>query len=354
MNGKVSRPRATRWRTGMVVLVAAMTLASCASLEQTEDEVYLRHSGSRLAPWKTVAEAAAVHGPMAWASTAAYQDSDDPHREPLVTSPACPEPHAYLAGQGWVLWEELPLLRPRGAQAGLDAAAVAQIQEAHLRVEVWSNAAQRLVVVAFGGTAASSLQDWKANLRWLLSPFGARDAYDVLTDTYLPLFVDAYRKRAGGADGAWLAEARLIGAGHSLGGGLAQRFAYSMTAGQGVPAVKEVYAFDPSPVSGKRSVDAFEQQAKGLTIYRIYNRGEALASLRSILQLGNVGEGRNQGQTWVDIRYRSGWTWRTLLPTGTVAAHSMRELSCFMKRKLDAAGTGGKVAQRGDDEMAMR
>jgi hypothetical protein len=340
---KLSHPRLLGWRTGVCVLAAAVTLASCASMEQTEDEVYLRHSGSRLAPWKTVAQAAAIHGPIAWAATAAYQDSDDPHRKPLETSPDCPEPHAYLAGRGWVLWEELPLLRPRGPQTGSDAAAVEQVRDAHLRVQVWSNAAQRLVVVAFGGTAASSLQDWKANLRWLLAPFGVRDAYDVLTDTYVPLFVDAYRKRAGGPGGDWLTEARLVGAGHSLGGGLAQRFAYSLAAGQGVPAVKEVYAFDPSPVSGKRSVEAFEQQAKGLTIYRIYNRGETLASLRSILQMGDLGEVRSQGQTWIDIRYRSGWTWRTLLPTGTVAAHSMRDLACFMKRKLDAAGEGGEV-----------
>lgn len=41
-----------------------------------------------------------------------------------------------------------------------------------------------------------------------------------------------------------------------------------------VPSVKEVYAFDPSPVSGKRDSPGYEELAKGLTSYRIYNRGE--------------------------------------------------------------------------------
>jgi hypothetical protein len=92
-----------------------------------------------------------------------------------------------------------------------------------------------------------------------------------------------------------------------------------------------VYGFDPSPVSGKRGVPYFQETAKGLTIYRIYNRGESLAGVRSLLKWGNPGDKRNDGQTWIDVRYRSNWSWRTLLPSGTVKAHGMVDLACFMK-----------------------
>ena len=122
----------------------------------------------------------------------------------------------------------------------------------------------------------------------------------------------------------------LVATGHSLGAGLAERFAYSLKAQEGIPGVKEVYAFDPSPVSGKRTVPGWRQQAKGLTIYRIYNRGEILASVRSILALAeDPPEG--QGQRWIDIRYLSHWSWRAALPAGSVHAHGVYDLACFMK-----------------------
>jgi hypothetical protein len=62
------------------------------------------------------------------------------------------------------------------------------------------------------------------------------------------------------------------------------------------------------------------------------NRGETLASLRSLLQLGNPSNERAQGLTWIDIRYRDGWTWRTLLPAGSAHAHGLYNLACFMKK----------------------
>lgn len=59
--------------------------------------------------------------------------------------------------------------------------------------------------------------------------------------------------------------------------------------------------------------------------------------MRSILKWGNPADERNQGQTWIDVRYRSKWTWRTLLPSGSVRAHSMQDLACFMKDHFPAA-----------------
>lgn len=324
-----------RKSTPTILVAALVSITGCASFRQKADEVYLRESGSTLKPWKSTVDAAALHYPFAWASVSAYLHEAD--GKDLEVTERCPEPRTFLTNRGWKLWEELPrvgrLSIPRN---DLER----QLQNTHLRAEVWSNEELNTVIVAFGGTA--SLGDMAANARWLLR-FGGPDAYDVLTDLYVPAFVQAHQARASEAGGAWLKNARIAATGHSLGGGLAQRFAYSLKPTSGMPRLKEVYAFNPSPVSGKRGVDGFEEQAIGLTIYRIYNRGEILASLRSLLQWGNVGNERNQGQTWVDIRYAGGWSWRTLMPTGWVKAHFMHQFACFMSDHLANPGrTSGK------------
>jgi hypothetical protein len=192
------------------------------------------------------------------------------------------------------------------------------------------------------------MDDWEANFRWVLSFFDAKDQYTVLTDIFIPAFVAEYSWKAEQPGWEWLKDAKVVSTGHSLGGGLAQRFAYSLQATNGIPTVKEVFAFDPSPVSGKRSSPDFKAQAKGLTIYRIYNRGEILASLRSLVHLGNPGDRRNQRQKWVDIRYRDNWTWRTLLPSGSVHAHGMYNLACFMADHLPKTGETAGLAPAGN------
>jgi hypothetical protein len=320
------------WITGVcAALVGCVAmLFSCASMHQKKSDVYRREAGGRLEPWKTVQEASEIHWPYAWSAVASYQDSDDPKRRPLKTSPGCPEPHEFLSGRGWVQWTELPSIKPRAGEKYADAAQ--RMRDVHLRAEVWSNAATRQIVVAFGGTAASSWNDWKSNFRWVF--FNREDEYTVLTDIFVPAFVQEFKRREREPESAWLKDARIISTGHSLGGGLSQRFAYSLQAKSDIPTVKEVYAFDPSPVSGKRSSPNFPEQAQGLTIYRIYNRGEVLASLRSLVRFGNPGDRRNQGQTWVDIRYLDNWTWKTLLPSGSVSAHGMWNLARFMARNL--------------------
>ncbi len=312
-----------------VLAVYMATMAGCASMDQTSTDVYRREAGGKLEPWKSLREASEMHWPFAWAAVAAYQDSQDPKRKPLDTS-KCPDPNAFLSDRKWVAWDRMPSIEKRPDEPYAKAAE--EMRDVHLRAVVWANPATNQVIVAFGGTAASSWDDWKSNLRWgVIDP---HDEYTVLTDTFVPTFVAEFLRQAGEPGGQWLKGAQVIATGHSLGGGLAQRFAYSLQAKSGVPTVKEVYAFDPSPVSGKRSSPDFEEQAKGMTIYRIYNRGEILASLRSLVHFGNPGDRRNQGQTWVDIRYRDDWTWRTLLPSGSVHAHGMYDLACFMADSL--------------------
>ncbi|WP_084679901.1 lipase family protein [Curvibacter lanceolatus] len=315
-------------------IVAGLTFAlyGRVSFQQTRNDVYRRESGGYLQPWKTVGEASAIHWPYAWAAVASYQDSDDPKRESLEISATSPEPHAFLSQRGWVQWTEIPSLRPRLDEQYSDTAK--KMRDVHLRAEVWSNEAAQQVVVAFGGTAGKNLDDWKANFRWIMIHFEHRDAYTVLTENFIPVFVEAYKERCTLPGWAWLSDATVIAAGHSLGGGLAQRFAYSLEESNEIPIVREVYAFDSSPVSGKRSSPNFPKQAAGLTIYRVYKRGEVLASLRALIRLANPGDKRNQGQKWIEIRYADNWSLRTALPLGSVRAHRMYDLAKFMARNL--------------------
>jgi hypothetical protein len=316
----------------LVVLLGAWAalVSGLDSMRQTENDVYRKISGDRLKPWLSVlSKASAQHWTYAWASVAAYQDSDDPKRKSLKTTAECPEPHAFLSSAGGPLWDELPLLKI----PSIPGTASDEMRREHLRPEVWSHEKAGKVIVAFASTAAASLQDWKSNCRWFLAPIHPHDAFEVLTETFVPRFVDAYHKRSDQPGGEWMKTPQVIAIGHSLGAGLSERFAYSLNARYGIPKVKEVYALDPSPVSGKRSVKDWEEQARGLTIYRIYKRGETLAGIRSIFALVDNSPIK-QGQTWIDIRYRDNWTWRTLLPSGSIHAHCMYDLACFMKKRL--------------------
>ena len=55
-----------------------------------------------------------------------------------------------------------------------------------------------------------------------------------------------------------LAKATIYSTGDALGGGLAQQLAYALPPHPDVPHVSEVYAFDPSPVTGYLTVKRAE------------------------------------------------------------------------------------------------
>ena len=312
----------------IIYCMVAAGISGCVSLNQKPSEVYLRQDGHRLKPWKSAADASAIHLPFAWASVSAYLHDVD--GKDIDVTACCPDPHEVMRFMGWELWEELPRVGRKSDPKKLTKLET-ELKAAHLRVEVWSNKAENTVIVAFGGTAG--IKDITANARWVL-PFLKLDAYEVLTDSYVPAFTEAYQDRATKEDGGWLRHAKVISTGHSLGGGLAQRFAYSLAPEPDVPGVKEIYAFNSSPVIGKREVKNFAERAKGMKIYRVYNRGEVLATVRSTLQWINLNRGPSQGQTWIDIRYSSDWSWRTRLPVGALKAHAMHGLACFMKDSL--------------------
>jgi hypothetical protein len=80
-----------------------------------------------------------------------------------------------------------------------------------------------------------------------------------------------------------LAKATIYSTGDALGGGLAQQLAYALPPHPDVPHVSEVYAFDPSPVTGYLTVKraGCDTNKIGRRIAWIYERGEVLAILRS-------------------------------------------------------------------------
>ncbi|TDG02625.1 hypothetical protein E1N52_38980 [Paraburkholderia guartelaensis] len=186
------------------------------------------------------------------------------------------DPEDELIKAGWVCYNTF-------VDDRLDAA----FKAAHLRLEVWMKKDSSALAVAFGGTVATSLRDWQANLRWILPKLPGRpDEYTVCVTKFVPGFLAALEKES-------LEKPPVIySTGHSLGGGLAQQFAYALPdqlaqQGLSLPRVIQVYAFDTSPVTGFYSLEEAirAQNAKGLQTDRVFERGEVLAFLRAVLAL---------------------------------------------------------------------
>ena len=265
------------------------------SFQQKKDEVWMRTDGEDLHRWKSLADAARIHWPYACAASAAYQKGSEKHPlegEALANFQAATQ---HLPAAGWVLWDTLP-------QLGDNSSGLAEAMTAsHLRAQVWDNGSNA-IIVAFGGTVGSSIEDWKANFRWFLPASRDDDEYGVLVNQFAPAFARELERRS--AAQPWLSNATITSVGHSLGGGLAECFAYALNAAQGCHSV---YAFDPSPVSAKHDSTDFAERAAHLTINRIYRRDEILAAVRSAAQLADPHDVRSQGQTWNDYRYMFDW-----------------------------------------------
>lgn len=135
--------------------------------------------------------------------------------------------------------------------------------------EVWEHAATDRVVVAYRGTG--EWVDWWSNLRfatrWI--PFLVYDQYPLARQGIAGLVSRAKARQPGRT-------LTFIAAGHSLGGGLAQHAAYSHA------EIRQVFAFDSSPLTGFRDLEAPE--VAGLVIDRVYEKGEILAYVRGFLR----------------------------------------------------------------------
>jgi hypothetical protein len=284
-------PKQTFW--GAVVAFVKMRIAV---FRQTEKQVFRRRGGDRtlVGPYP-VSDEAILAWQFALLSVAAYGRSN-PKRQPMpqgtivgalihrVTERTIrlfrktPIPTPNVDGQlndaGWTRWTHFP-----------DPKLEAEMTISHLRAEVWQREASSSVAVAFGGTVATSGKDWLSNFRWFIPHH--KDEYTEIVSRFGPDFVASFALRRQNPENAFLANASIFSTGHSLGGGLAQQFAYSLPADPSVPRIFEVFAFDPSPVTGYFSVDPVLRDTNkvGLQIGRIYERGEILAILRSFTSL---------------------------------------------------------------------
>ncbi|HEY0746872.1 MAG TPA: lipase family protein [Steroidobacteraceae bacterium] len=246
------------------------------ALFQSQSEVTVRFPGRRFLseplPLKPYAE---EHWEFAWLAVAAYVHTPAGQQEQRTvrrTAEDTVDPLAELRQCGWDLWANFP-----------DGPLRTIMDQTHLRVEVWEKRSSSTIAVSFGGSIFNNRMDWRSNLRWFLPAH--RDAYSDVVQTFAPAFARELSARLIKDGGEYLRNARVVSVGHSLGGGLAQQFAYCLDPKVPVPRVAKVYAFDPSPVTGFLSVDETirKMNSRGLKIDRIYERGEILAIARSLV-----------------------------------------------------------------------
>jgi len=169
-------------------------------------------------------------------------------------------------------------------------------EEVGLRCGIWISKLPSqcpIVAVVFRGTRSISfkdgkltlkplLADWQANLRWMLR--GRRDHYTVIAEK--PFQEGLIKTLESWARDNSIATFSLVAVGHSLGGGLAQCFAYTFPKNTNLHhiSVSRVYAFDSSPVTARRSADTglHSSITDTLTIHQVFERGEVLAVLRML------------------------------------------------------------------------
>ena len=325
----------------VVVLALAAVLAtllpSCANLDQTPETALVRQPGERVyGPPVPIEQEARKHWEVALLSQSAYaqvtKDKQAPPAPPPGSALAAPPRDAatgadvmgdcrssaktLLLKAGWQRWSDFP-------EAGLADA----MRKTHLRVEVWERRDPAAVVVAFGGTVFTSRDDWLANLRWFV-PWHT-DAYTQVVEQLGPAFVRRYAERLTDPASQHLKGAPLYTAGHALGGGLAQQFAYALPQSAVVPRVHTAYAFDPSPASGYSSVDKARrhENERNLAIDRILERDDLLAALRSIIDFVHPPSAEQPAIR--TVRYQ---LFYTLNP---IAVHSMGKLACRLYEASD-------------------
>jgi len=310
-------------------VVATSLFCGCRTWHQAPDEALIREPGHRTYEEPvSVEKEARLHWEFALLSEVAYleveetdaqqrSDNNGNTKSAITLNDGitpCPSPAFTLDRAEWGRWKEFP--NPRLAEA---------MKESNLRAEVWEKKGSSMVVVAFGGTVFNSGKDWKSNLRWFLPTHN--DEYTLLVKELVPAFTTEFRRRASSNE----AEIpKIYATGHSLGGGLAQEFAYALPEKPDGLRVEAVFAFDPSPVTGYYSVDkqVRDRGKENLVIERVFERGEILAALRSLLAL--LYPPSASEPTIRTVRYNFDG------PTNPVSAHSMPRLACRLAESANA------------------
>lgn len=313
----------------LLLLFLSVFAFGCASFQQTEKCVAYRRPGNRrIDEFRNTATQATQDLDFALLSLVAYQEP--PGAKLTEKESTIPDAISRLKASGWYRW------------SFLDQELATELNKVHLRVQVWCNDGEvgggknPRVVVAFGGSNGR-LEDWLSNFRWFI-PF-YQDQYNKIEKKFSPAFQVEYLKKLGSMDPKWefLKRAKLYSTGHSLGGGLSEHFAYSWPRNPEIPRVSKVLAFDSSPVTGFFSVDVEtrEENARGLEIDLIYERGEALAIARSFIQSIKL-RLRKENPSIRGVRYALFYKgWRSVF-----SGHSINQL---VSRLEEASLVGGSL-----------
>ncbi|MEM7378735.1 MAG: hypothetical protein AAF460_14685 [Pseudomonadota bacterium] len=185
-----------------------------------------------------------------------------------------------------------------------------------LKYAIWLDRTNKRAVVVFRGTVEAA--DWWSNAHWLTRFVpGINNHYKQVAHIVKPAL--AYLTETLGDD------FRLYTAGHSLGGGLAQLFAYSS------PRRAEfVCAFHSSPVTGYFQIPKRDREraSEGLLMARVFEHGEVLAYARLLSRFFYRVSTANPRIVEFRTNFIEG--------TGTVRQHSVADFADQYQRRLVA------------------
>lgn len=317
------------------MVAAILILMGCSSWTQTTGTVLIRTpDNDGYQPEQPARSTAAAHLTYAALSANVYERKHEPvpNQTPLdqLAKLSCKEVVWPVTIKNWTRWWDFP-----------DAQLKERLHDASMHVEIWENLIDDpQIVIAFEGTVFTSRDHWKANLRWFLR-FLPRyeDHYTIaakaIAEAFHKVVAASPHKYAYDPSSSSLKlldgrNVRIVATGHSLGGGLAQQFAYAFVQPATPPAgpkVSEVFAFDPSPVTGWFSTanPPRDYNAKGLRINRVFEHGEILAYLRTFTS--NISLRKADPGFWL---YR----YNVERSADIVGSHSMQQLACGLAKEV--------------------
>ena len=261
---------------------ALLALSFFAFLMPPQDpkDVLVRELGKRqYGPARPSDDLAKESWEFALLSASAYENSWAEQIATLATDPGEARKWQDVIEARWDRWTDFP-----------SDALKASAEQRDLYFDIYESrpeADKKRLVIAFRGTDGANWLDWRTNLR-ICTRFipKFRDQYSVVADELVDEFGRRLVERDLNSD-----DVEIVTTGHSLGGGLAQQFAYAFKVPEDLDTtlqpVSSVYAFHSSPVTGSHSVakEDRDRNCKDLRIDRIFEHGEILAYLRLFLSL---------------------------------------------------------------------